>query len=227
MAEATEELFAFPDTQARRLAGGIDEIRELTFATVGREIYFQHPDGSWEGDRDPIRSSSNRRSAWIRCGPGSHGPRGDLRKRLAGSSSAAAVNAIGHHVWRSGRQTTHPVTHRRRGLRIGPGVPRPRLPSARVLLPAWHLTFLGQGDIAAAGQQVAVYVRQRIVIQLQQPDLNKLPDRAAPAGASHHHRRPGGPALRRASARLSRSLPCRTCPPTPGPPAFAAGARSP
>ncbi len=98
-------------------------LRELTFATVGREIYFQHPDGSWEGDRDPIRSSSNRRSAWIRCGPGSHGPRGDLRKRLAGSSSAAAVNAIGHHVWRSGRQTTHPVTHRRRGLRIGPGVP--------------------------------------------------------------------------------------------------------
>jgi DNA-binding transcriptional MerR regulator len=25
-------------------------LRELKFATLGREIYFQHPDGSWEGD---------------------------------------------------------------------------------------------------------------------------------------------------------------------------------
>ena len=28
-------------------------LRELRFATVGREIYFQHPDGSWEGDLAP------------------------------------------------------------------------------------------------------------------------------------------------------------------------------
>jgi uncharacterized protein (DUF433 family) len=28
-------------------------LRELKFATVGREIYFQHPDGRWEGDLRP------------------------------------------------------------------------------------------------------------------------------------------------------------------------------
>jgi DNA-binding transcriptional MerR regulator len=28
-------------------------LRELKFATVGREIYIQHPDGSWEGDLQP------------------------------------------------------------------------------------------------------------------------------------------------------------------------------
>ena len=28
-------------------------LRELKFATVGREIYFQHPDGTWEGDLRP------------------------------------------------------------------------------------------------------------------------------------------------------------------------------
>jgi DNA-binding transcriptional MerR regulator len=28
-------------------------LRELKFATVGREIYFQHPDGRWEGDLQP------------------------------------------------------------------------------------------------------------------------------------------------------------------------------
>lgn len=28
-------------------------LRELKFATYGREIYFQHPDGSWEGDLAP------------------------------------------------------------------------------------------------------------------------------------------------------------------------------
>jgi DNA-binding transcriptional MerR regulator len=28
-------------------------LRELKFATVGREIYFQHPDGRWEGDLLP------------------------------------------------------------------------------------------------------------------------------------------------------------------------------
>lgn len=28
-------------------------LRELKFATVGREVYFQHPDGTWEGDLSP------------------------------------------------------------------------------------------------------------------------------------------------------------------------------
>lgn len=28
-------------------------LRELRFATVGHEIYFQHPDGAWEGDVRP------------------------------------------------------------------------------------------------------------------------------------------------------------------------------
>lgn len=28
-------------------------LRELKFATIGREIYFQHPDGDWEGDLAP------------------------------------------------------------------------------------------------------------------------------------------------------------------------------
>ena len=28
-------------------------LRELKFTTVGDEIYFQHPDGTWEGDRQP------------------------------------------------------------------------------------------------------------------------------------------------------------------------------
>lgn len=121
MADATEELLAFPDTQARQLAGVslrrlryweerglvvpsikkqlsphnivrlysfqdllallvvaelrtqrdmslqrirrlVDHLRaqdytaplrELKFATVGREIYVQHPDGTWEGDLNP------------------------------------------------------------------------------------------------------------------------------------------------------------------------------
>ena len=33
---------------------GYDEpLHELRFATVGHEIYFQHPDGTWEGDLQP------------------------------------------------------------------------------------------------------------------------------------------------------------------------------
>jgi uncharacterized protein (DUF433 family) len=28
-------------------------LRELRFATLGGEVYFQHPDGSWEGDLRP------------------------------------------------------------------------------------------------------------------------------------------------------------------------------
>jgi DNA-binding transcriptional MerR regulator len=30
-----------------------EPLRELRFATLGNEIYFQHPDGSWEGDLRP------------------------------------------------------------------------------------------------------------------------------------------------------------------------------
>jgi DNA-binding transcriptional MerR regulator/uncharacterized protein (DUF433 family) len=33
-----------------RSRGYAAPLRELKFATLGREIYFQHPDGSWEGD---------------------------------------------------------------------------------------------------------------------------------------------------------------------------------
>lgn len=36
-----------------RLRGYESPLRELTFATVGPEIYFQHPDGTWEGDLRP------------------------------------------------------------------------------------------------------------------------------------------------------------------------------
>jgi DNA-binding transcriptional MerR regulator len=36
-----------------RLRGYQEPLRELTFATLGGEIYFQHPDGSWEGDLRP------------------------------------------------------------------------------------------------------------------------------------------------------------------------------
>jgi len=36
-----------------RSRGYEEPLRELRFATLGREIYFQHPDGSWEGDLRP------------------------------------------------------------------------------------------------------------------------------------------------------------------------------
>jgi uncharacterized protein (DUF433 family) len=36
-----------------RSRGYNEPLRELRFATVGREIYFQHPDGTWEGDLQP------------------------------------------------------------------------------------------------------------------------------------------------------------------------------
>lgn len=36
-----------------RTRGYAAPLRELTFATVGSEIYFQHPDGTWEGDLAP------------------------------------------------------------------------------------------------------------------------------------------------------------------------------
>jgi DNA-binding transcriptional MerR regulator len=36
-----------------RLRGYHEPLRELTFATLGGEIYFQHPDGTWEGDLRP------------------------------------------------------------------------------------------------------------------------------------------------------------------------------
>jgi DNA-binding transcriptional MerR regulator len=36
-----------------RSRGYQSPLRELTFATLGGEIYFQHPDGTWEGDLRP------------------------------------------------------------------------------------------------------------------------------------------------------------------------------
>jgi uncharacterized protein (DUF433 family) len=36
-----------------RSRGYGEPLRELTWATLGREIYFQHRDGSWEGDLRP------------------------------------------------------------------------------------------------------------------------------------------------------------------------------
>lgn len=36
-----------------RARGYQSPLRELTFATLGGEIYFQHPDGTWEGDLRP------------------------------------------------------------------------------------------------------------------------------------------------------------------------------
>lgn len=36
-----------------RARGYKSPLRQLKFATVGREIYFQHPDGDWEGDLQP------------------------------------------------------------------------------------------------------------------------------------------------------------------------------
>ena len=36
-----------------RSRGYREPLRDLTFATVGQEIYFQHPDGTWEGDLQP------------------------------------------------------------------------------------------------------------------------------------------------------------------------------
>lgn len=36
-----------------RSRGYEQPLRQLTFASAGGEIYFQHPDGSWEGDLEP------------------------------------------------------------------------------------------------------------------------------------------------------------------------------
>jgi DNA-binding transcriptional MerR regulator len=36
-----------------RFRGYQAPLRELTFATLGQEIYFQHSDGTWEGDLQP------------------------------------------------------------------------------------------------------------------------------------------------------------------------------
>jgi DNA-binding transcriptional MerR regulator len=36
-----------------RARGYESPLRQLKFATIGQEIYFQHPDGEWEGDLRP------------------------------------------------------------------------------------------------------------------------------------------------------------------------------
>ncbi|WP_326828662.1 DUF433 domain-containing protein [Streptosporangium sp. NBC_01810] len=38
-----------------RARGYAAPLRELPFAVVGDEIYFQHPDGTWEGDLQPYQ----------------------------------------------------------------------------------------------------------------------------------------------------------------------------
>ena len=36
-----------------RIRGYAEPLRQLVFATVGKELYFQHPDGTWEGGLAP------------------------------------------------------------------------------------------------------------------------------------------------------------------------------
>jgi uncharacterized protein (DUF433 family) len=36
-----------------RVRGYKEPLRQLVFATVGKELYFQHPDGTWEGELAP------------------------------------------------------------------------------------------------------------------------------------------------------------------------------
>jgi DNA-binding transcriptional MerR regulator len=74
-----------------RLRGSYDHpLSELRFAVQGRQLYFQHPDGSWEGGKRPVSSCSSRSSCWRRCGPtcGARRPRSRTVSR-DGSSSAA------------------------------------------------------------------------------------------------------------------------------------------
>jgi DNA-binding transcriptional MerR regulator len=59
-------------------------LRELTFATLGQEIYFQTLTGPGRVICGPIRSSWRRSFAWIRCGRGSPGPRSARQAMRAG-----------------------------------------------------------------------------------------------------------------------------------------------
>ena len=91
-------------------------LRELRFATVGREIYFQHRDGTWEGDLRPDQIIFEQT---IRLEP--------LRSRIEAAARRPAQDS-GQVVKRRGVHASAPVFA---GTRI-PGVDRAGLPAARV-----------------------------------------------------------------------------------------------
>lgn len=72
-------------------------LRELRFATVGREIYFQHPDGTWEGDLRPDQIILEQT---IRLEP--------LRSRIEGAARRSAQDC-GQIVKRRGVHASAPV----------------------------------------------------------------------------------------------------------------------
>jgi DNA-binding transcriptional MerR regulator len=80
-----------------RLRGYNAPLRELKFATLGREIYFQHPDGSWEGDLQPDQIVLEET---IRLAP--------LRSRIE-SAAKRPADAAGHVVKRRGVHASAPV----------------------------------------------------------------------------------------------------------------------
>jgi DNA-binding transcriptional MerR regulator len=72
-------------------------LRELRFATLGREMYFQHPDGSWEGDLQPDQIVL---VETLRLDP--------LRARIE-AASKRPEEAAGHVVKRRGVHASAPV----------------------------------------------------------------------------------------------------------------------
>jgi DNA-binding transcriptional MerR regulator len=72
-------------------------LRELRFATIGREIYFQHPDGTWEGDLRPGQIILEQA---IRLEP--------LRARIEGAARRPARDS-GRVVKRRGVHASAPV----------------------------------------------------------------------------------------------------------------------
>jgi DNA-binding transcriptional MerR regulator len=72
-------------------------LRELRFATIGREICFQHPDGTWEGDLRPDQIILEQT---IRLEP--------LRSRIEGAARRSADDS-GQVVKRRGVHASAPV----------------------------------------------------------------------------------------------------------------------
>jgi DNA-binding transcriptional MerR regulator len=72
-------------------------LRELRFATVGREIFFQHSDGTWEGDLRPDQIIFEQT---IRLEP--------LRSRIEGAARRSAHDS-GQVVKRRGVHASAPV----------------------------------------------------------------------------------------------------------------------
>ena len=78
-----------------RSRGYHEPLRELRFATVGDQIYFQHPDGTWEGDLQPDQIIFEKWFSWIRFGSASirrHGVR--LTTRAVWKSAGACTPAL-------------------------------------------------------------------------------------------------------------------------------------